>query len=170
MEIVYTLRIDAPYFKTLIDRYYRQRPMLLRLPARFGMLAIVVSCVYLWNKTVSAVMALGVSVVVAAVIFCGVALTKLAVLQRFKRRADFGTDVTVTLSTDGLTASSENLQGKWGWASYPRSVRYGDGILLLRAGVIRWLPDAAIVQGTAEQATALVISKTTLRRVATSRA
>lgn len=167
MDITYKLRVDAPYFRVLIDRYYRQRPVLLRPPARFALLAAVAIGLFLCNTSIPLKVALAISPVIAvALVVGGVVLTKQSLLRRFKRRADFGTEVTVTLLNDGLAASSQDQQGKWRWASYPRAVRYRDGILLLRAGVIRWLPDLAISAGTAEAATALVSSKTTLRRVA----
>jgi hypothetical protein len=164
--IVYELQVDAPYFRTLIDRYYRQRSLFFRLPTRFACLAMVLIGAYLWKSATPMPYAVAESAIFAlALVLVGVALTKLAILHRFKRRPDFGTRVTVTLLKDGLSASSQNLNGKWGWASYPRSVRYRDGILLLRAGVVRWLPDLSITHGTVGAATDLVASKTTLRRL-----
>ena len=108
--------------------------------------------------------AVGVAVIMAVVLTVGmVAVTKIGVLYRFKRRADFGAEVVVTVSEAGIASSGRHAQGSWGWQAYPRSVRYPDGILLLRRGVIRWLPDAALQNGTAADATALVKSKTVLK-------
>jgi hypothetical protein len=104
-------------------------------------------------------------VVVALLTASMVALTKISILYRFKRRADFGAEVIVTVAKDAITSSGRHAQGKWGWQAYPRSVRYPDGILLMRRGVIRWLPDAALQEGTPTDATALVQSKTVMKEV-----
>ena len=87
------------------------------------------------------------------------------IYQRFRYRADFGAEPTVTMSEEGLGASGPHVQGKWDWPAYPSAVRHPDGIMLLRRGVIRWLPDSALLVGTPEDATALVRSKSTLREL-----
>jgi hypothetical protein len=167
--ITYKFYMDAAYYRTVIDRYYRQRPVLLQLPVQFGFLAALVICVYLWN-TASSRAAAEIALLIGVLILVGgVRLTKLGILRRFKKHADFGSEATVILSSDGLAASGPNGQRHWAWSAYPRSVRYADGILLSRAGVIRWLPDLAIQQGTPDEATALVASKTALRRVGRQR-
>ena len=66
----------------------------------------------------------------ALAFFCGIAAMRWGIFQRFRYRADFGTDVTVTMSADGLVGSGRHVEGKWVWAAYPRAVRYLDGIML----------------------------------------
>jgi hypothetical protein len=162
--LVYKFRTDAVYYRTIIDRYYGQRPFLFRLPVQYGVVSLAIVGFSLWMKGSYSRTAIGVAVIVAVVLTAGmVALTKIGVLYRFKRRADFGAEAVVTVSEDGIASSGRHSQGSWGWQAYPRSVRYPDGILLLRRGVIRWLPDAALQNGTAEDATALVKSKTVLK-------
>lgn len=169
IALTYKFHMDAAYYRTVIDRYYRQRPVLLQLPVQFGFLAAVVICIYLWNAA-SLRAAGGVALLIGVLILIGgVQLTKLGILRRFKKHADFGSEATVILSGDGVAASGPNGQRKWAWSAYPRSVRYTDGILLLRAGVIRWLPDLAMKQGTPDEAIALVASKTSLRRIGRQR-
>jgi hypothetical protein len=68
------------------------------------------------------------------------------------------------VSSEGLFASGPHVQGKWNWPAYP-AVRYSDGILLLRCGVIRWLPDSALLVGTPTDATAVARSKSVLREL-----
>jgi hypothetical protein len=104
-------------------------------------------------------------VIAASVFFGGVAATKWGIYQRFRYRADFGATATVTMSEAGLDASGPHVQGKWDWAAYPSAVRYPDGIMLLRRGVIRWLPDSALLVGTPEEATALARSRSALREL-----
>lgn len=100
------------------------------------------------------------------VMFGLVALTKWSILRRYKGRADFGGEATITLSEDGIVGIGRYVEGKWQWGAYPRAVRFSDGILLLRTGVVRWLPDAAIQVGTVEDVTKLVGTKSALRIIA----
>jgi hypothetical protein len=46
--------------------------------------------------------------------------------------------------------------GRFPWTVYDRAVHFSDGILLIRKGGIRWLPDAALTEGTAGDAIAIV--------------
>jgi len=167
MEVTYKFRVDAAYYRTLIDRYYQQRPFPFRLPVQFGFLAFIVGGAFASVEDAPFGFKVAIAVIVAALVFFGgVALTKWGIYQRFRHRADFGTEATVTMSAVGLVASGLHVEGKWDWAAYPRAVRYSDGIMLLRRGVIRWLPDAALLIGTAEDATALARSKSVLRELA----
>jgi hypothetical protein len=47
--------------------------------------------------------------------------------------------------------------------TYARAVRFPDGILLLRKGAIRWLPDRSLETGSVDEAMTLVRSKLPLR-------
>ena len=162
--LVYKLRTDAAYYRTIIDRYYGQRPFLLRLPVQCGLVSLAVVGFVLWMRGSYSRTAVEVAAISAVLLMAGmVALRKIGILHRFKRRADFGAEAVVTVSEDGIASSGLHAQGRWGWQAYPRSVRYPDGILLLRRGVIRWLPDAALQEGTPAGATALVKSKTALK-------
>jgi cation transport ATPase len=167
MDVTYKFRADAAYYRTLIDRYYQQRPFLLSLMAQFGLLALIIAGAFLSTAVAPIGLKVGIALIIAALIFFGgVAFTKWGVYQRLKHRADFGMEATVTMSAGGLVASGPRFEGKWNWAAYPRAVRYSDGILLLRRGVIRWLPDSALVVGTPTDATALTRSKSALRELA----
>ncbi|SRR6266404_1726141 len=166
MEVTYNFSINEIYYRTLIDRYYRQRPFIFRLPIQFGILAVAGATAFglliiapLATRVVFAL------VIAASIFFGGVAVTKWGIFQRFRYRADFGAMASVTMSEAGLSASGPHVQGKWNWAAYPSAVRYPDGIMLLRRGVIRWLPDSALLVGTPEDATALARSRSALREL-----
>lgn len=164
LVLVYKFRADAAYYRTIIDRYYGQRPFLLRLPVQCGFVSLAVVGFFLWMKGSYSRTAVGVAVIAVVLLMAGMAaLRKIGILYRFKRRADFGAEALVTVSQDGIASSGHHAQGRWGWQAYPRSVRFPDGILLLRRGVIRWLPDAALQDGTPAEATALVRSKTAMK-------
>jgi hypothetical protein len=166
MDVTYKIHVDAVYYRTLIDRYYEQRPFGFRLPVQFGFLALVAAGLFFSAMDTSLGIKVAIAVIFAALIFFGgVAVTKWGIYQRFRYRADFGTDATVTISEMGLVADGRHVHGKWDWAAYPRAVRYPDGIMLSRRGVIRWLPDSAIVVGKPEDATALARSKSAIREL-----
>lgn len=162
--LIYQFRADAAYYRTIIDRYYGQRTFMLRLPVQYGIIALAILGIFLGTRRSPSRASVGIAVGAALLLTAGmVAATKIGILHRFKRRADFGAETTLTVSREEITSSGRHAQGRWGWQAYPRSVRYPDGILLLRRGVIRWLPDAALQQGTPADATALVKSRTVMR-------
>lgn len=164
MDIIYKFTVDATYYRTLIDRFYRQRPLPLRLTTQFGLIALIFGGAFLSFAVAPLKLKGAIALTIVALIFFGgVALAKWGIYRRLRRRADFGTEVMLTMSTGGLVGSGPKAEGKWTWASYPRAVRYADGIMLLRRGVIRWLPDSALVVGTPADATALARSKSALR-------
>lgn len=166
MQITYRFRYDADYIKVVIDRQYRQGPILLRLPVQFGILGAICAGMVIWllQPSVGNAVALSAGIILATMA-AGAFGTKLGLRLRFKGRSAFGSEQTVALSEEGLVAASLHAETKLAWASYPRSVRFPDGILLQHRGGIRWLPDSAIQSGTADEATTLVASKTELRRV-----
>jgi hypothetical protein len=167
MDITYKFSVDAVYYRTLIDRFYQQRPVPLRLTTQFGFLALILGGTFLSVVVAPLGFKVGITlIIVALVFFGGVALAKWCVYRRLRRRADFGTEVTLTMSAAGLVGSGPQAEGKWSWSAYPRAVRYSDGIMLLRRGVIRWLPDSALLVGTPEDATALTRSKSALHKLA----
>ena len=168
MSIEYHVKGDADYFRTVRDRYYRQRPFLLRLTSQFSILGacLILPWVYAWvtetpwKDGAKFGIPVGIGVAIGSLY-----LTKALILARLTGRGK-NSEGTVTLSEDGVTGRGQRGQTLQFWTSYPRAVRFFDGILLLRGGVIRWLPDSALRQGTAEEATALVAAKTQLRRIA----
>jgi hypothetical protein len=165
-RLVYKYRADAAYYRRVIGRYYRQRTFLLRLPMQYGVVSLSIVGAFLGFKGLWTRSALGIGMlVVVALTAALVALAKAGLLWRFKRRGDFGAETTVTVSKEAIVSSGRHAEGKWGWQAYPRSVRYADGILLMRRGVIRWLPDAALQEGTPGDATALVKSKTVMKEI-----
>jgi hypothetical protein len=167
MDVTYRHRVDVSFYRTLVDRYYRQRPLPLRPVVQFGVLALTVAALILGAAHERTPVIVGTSLGVAALIlFGGVYLTKLSIIQRFKSRADFGTEATIVLSEAGIASHGAHSEGKWAWAAYPRAVRFPDGILLLRRGVIRWLPNSGIQGGDANAAAALVARKTKMRNIA----
>lgn len=165
MNLTYRFAFDSKYCKTLIARFYRQRPLLIRLPVQFGIPILIIEAIWLFRHA----SAISVTSLAAAGVICiaGAALlaqaVKLAIFRKLKRNREFGVQVTVVLAGEGVTASSGHGERSLAWSGYPKAVRYADGILLMRGGSIRWLPDDALESGNAEEATSLVRSKSRLR-------
>ena len=165
MSITYRILANAAYYKTLMDRYDQQRPRHLRYSTQYGIAGLIFAAIWalmtrpLTQQVIFQSFAIG-----ALVAIGGAFITKIGIVWRFSRRADFGQEHEVVISEEGVAAVGTHVESKWSWPAYPRSVRFSDGILLMRKGVIRWLPDTAIVIGDATAATAMVESKTTLRR------
>jgi hypothetical protein len=167
MDVTYKIRADPAHYHALIDRYYRQRPFFLKLPVQFGLLAAFAAWAFITFIIAPIEIKVAIALIMGAlVIIGGVGFTKWAIYQRFLARAEFGAEMTVTMSERGLSASGPHAQSNWDWAAYPDAVRYPDGILLMRRGVIRWLPDSALVVGTPEDVIALARSKSVLRELA----
>ena len=167
MGITYKMRVDPDYFRTTIDRYYRQRPFVLWLPVQYGMLALFFLVAWFGLGKADTSWAQIATIVFASVI-CAVALvylTKWLILQRLSGHARLGEEFTIVVSPQGVSAAVDHVRSVWDWAAYPRSARFSDGILLLRKGVIRWLPDSAIQNGTPNEATDIVAANTSLRHI-----
>jgi len=169
MSVTYRYVGDDAYFKVLMARYYLQRNWAIRPIGQFTCLTIpfVLAFAYAWGS--NAPWLSGAAFALGAMIVCGVLgvlLIRIGVLARLRRSPAFGSAITATLSDEGVHFVAPRSQTRHEWPGYPRSVRYSDGILLLRPGVICWLPDVALIAGTADAATELIRSHTNFRVVA----
>ena len=170
MTITYKLLLDKAFYRTAVNRYNKQRSILRKLPVQF--LFVLLLSFYVWAyawKTSAEWLVIARWGLLYLVIFSvfWFFFSKWVIIRRFKRRADFNSEVTVSLSDHGISVRGRHAKNELQWAAYPRAVRFADGILLLRKRVIRWLPDSAIQEGTVQDALALVRSKTELRRIGT---
>jgi hypothetical protein len=81
-----------------------------------------------------------------------------------RRRSGFGSETSYSMAETGTTITGTR-QGTFTWSVYSRAVRFPDGILLVRKGAVRWLPDAALKSGAVEEAMALVSSQLPTRTI-----
>jgi len=166
MAFSYRFAADAAYYRIVIDRYYRQLPVVLWLPVQFSFLAAISIGGFAlvtdatWTSAPIALIA------GAAIVVGGTTLTKQGILLKYRIRPSFGKDSSFSVDGDGVVGLGTNSATPVPWNHYRRAVRYSDGILLLRPGAIRWLPDAALTEGTSSDITALVASKLPLRTIA----
>ena len=173
MAVTYTLVLDKSYYRTLLARYGKQRPSSRsRLPVRVFLLLAVLGGLWAYGYVSGAGWATLVGWVVAfmsVLSFVVLVFPKSVLLRQARNRPDFNTRGEVSLSDEGIFSIGSDQKVKWSWEAYPAAARFPDGILLMRRGAIRWLPDAALEQGTPREATELVQSKTHLRYVGRSR-
>jgi len=173
MAIRYAFVPDKSYYRTLLARYEKQRPSSRgRLPVRVFLLLVVLVGLWGYGYATGAGWADLVGCVVAfmsVLSFVALVFPKLVLLRQARNRPDFNTRGEVSLSEEGIFIAGPGQAVEWPWEAYPAAARFPDGILLMRKGAIRWLPDAALEQGTPREATELVQSKTQLRHVGRSR-
>lgn len=170
MALQYKYVFDAAYCKGVISHFYRQRPFYLRLHYQFAATALLIFLAWLSTQAARGRSSRGPFValcVTGAVIAIFTLLVRFAVMRKLRRSREFGKQVVIALSAEGLDASGSNGHSVVKWSAYPRSVRYSDGILLTRGGAIRWLPDSALEEGSVQEAIALVRAKTNLRSIGT---
>jgi YcxB-like protein len=164
----YRYLFNAAYCKTVISRFYRQRAFYLRLHYQFAAIALIL--LLAWSLTQAAAehssrapfIALCVT---GAAILGFMFLVRFAIMFKLRKSREFGKEVTIALTDEGLEASGSNGRSSVKWSAYPRSVRFSDGILLTRGGAIRWLPDSSLEEGDVQDVIALIRGKTTLRSI-----
>jgi len=178
MTYTYELRLDEPYFRTMIQRYYRQRPMLLRPLWQLALLGGLILAVSVWvpfeGSRVGFTLAL-------LVLYCVAAAVALAVLralafQTYRYSSYFGGTSLCQISGLGL-----HIAGAWpehtvDWAAFKSAVRFPDGMMLLRLVPERalgglkysacWLPDAALREANPSDVDRYVRTKVRVRDVA----
>ena len=164
MVIIYRWRYDATYYRAVIDRYYRQLPFVLHLPTQFILLWLLVVAMswYLTDiaRTELVIWALLIgAIAIPTLVF----LTKKAIFLKYRIRPSFDSEACYSLSDSGGTIQQHAGETRFPWSTYVRAVRFPDGILLLRKGAIRWLPDRSLETGSVDEAIALVRSKLLLR-------
>lgn len=166
MPVRYQYQCDAEYFRTVMDRQYRQGPWLLRPPVQFGVVGMACASFLVATTDISInAGAASFIVIVGLAVTIGVWATKEGLMMKFRNGPGFGSEVAVSLTDVGIEVDSGGSRTKLEWSTYPVTVRFADGILLKRARSVRWLPDSAITAGSAAEATDLIASKTSTRNI-----
>jgi len=166
MRAAYSIVFDKTYCQSVVARYNRQRFLLLRPHVLIPMQPLAVAVIWVavarnyeaWNLFFAGLMAF-------EMVFAGFQWFYLRhfPFRRLMRRA--GEAVRYMLTEDGLEVVGPLAEGKLQWAVYPKSVRYEDGVLLLRPGTICWLPDAALSGATVDEVVGFLQSKTSMRHM-----
>ncbi len=167
MTIDYRWRYDAGYYAAVVDRYYRQLPFVLHLPSQFTLLWLLGVLLFSWVTGESIKEFAGWALLIGAVaIPLLVVLTKLGIRLKYRLRArsGFGTETSYSMAETGVTITGTG-QGTFAWSVYSRAIRFSDGLLLMRKGAVRWLPDTALESGSVVEATSLVSSRLPMRLI-----
>lgn len=154
MEIKYAWHSDDRYYATVVKNQYRQLPLLLHLRSQAIICWIVLSGLTVlldWDDRSKWVF-LGLITAFACVF---PALVKHGIILKYKLRPTFGAETTFTMTDNEVVITGPGA-GHFPWTVYDRAVHFSDGILLVRKGGIRWLPDAALKEGTPGDAIAIV--------------
>jgi len=167
VTIDYRWRYDAGYYAAVVDRYYRQLPFVLHLPSQFTLLWLLGVLLFSWVTGESIKEFAGWALLIGAVaIPLLVVLTKLGIRLKYRLRArsGFGTETSYSMAETGVTITGTG-QGTFAWSVYSRAIRFSDGLLLMRKGAVRWLPDTALESGSVVEATSLVSSRLPMRLI-----
>lgn len=168
--INYRWRYDTRYYRAVIDRYDRQRPWVLHLSVQFAVL-------WLLLLGISAAVNRGINIRTMIWWVLGgcvgiplaISITKHGIMRKYRLRKSFGSEACYSMTQEGVAIHEASLNGSYPWSVYSRAIRFPDGLMLLRSGGIRWLPDESLSDGTASAATALVESHLPMRRLNRSR-
>jgi hypothetical protein len=154
MSVRYAWRSDDSYYATVVKNQYRQLPLLLRLRSQAVIFWIILSTfVLLSDLDLRAKWALFGLITAFACVFPF--LVKQGIMRKYRRRPTFGAETTFRMSDNEVVITGPGA-GKFPWTTYARAVHFTDGILLVRKGGIRWLPDSALTEGGPGDAIALV--------------
>ena len=166
MVIVYRWHYDTTYYRTVTDRYYRQLPFVLHLPTQFTLLWLLLIAVWWGNTDIGLTELVVWALPVGAIAIPALVLvTKKGIFLKYRFRPSFGSEACYSLSDSGGTIEQKSGAASFPWTMYRHAVRFSDGILLVRTGAIRWLPDESLETGSVDEATALVRSKLPLRLI-----
>ena len=170
MPATYRFVPNADYFFTRRRRFQQQGPFLLR-PSMRPLIAIaplLLGWLALWVFAPDVEAEVRSTFVgAAAFLVGGLAVIQVIFRWRIKANESKFKELTYTLSNEGVFVHDSLSESKLSWGAYPSTVRFADGILLVRTRFFSvWLPDAALQGATPQEVTALVQSKTQLRHVA----
>ena len=103
--------------------------------------------------------------IISAFAFIYAPLVKRGIILKYHLRPTFGAETTSRITDNEVVIRGPGA-GQFPWTAYSRAVRYSDGILLVRKGGIRWLPNAALKEGTPGDAIAIVRTRLPVRDLA----
>jgi hypothetical protein len=162
MEIRYEWHSDQRYYSTVVDRYYTQVPLFFRLRSQAIVIWIILTGPLLLIEDLDLRAKEIWVTLVTAFALAFTLLIRWGITLKYRLRRSFGSETTFTMNANEVVVTGVGA-GHFPWTVYRRAVRFSDGILLIRAGAIRWLPDTALTEGTASDALEIVRQKMPLR-------
>jgi hypothetical protein len=154
MGMQYAWNSDERYYATVVKNQYRQLPLLLHLRSQAIVMWIVLSGFTLFSDLDFRTKWVFLGFITAlACIFPP--LVKRGIILKYRLRPTFGAKTTFSMGENEVVITGPDA-GQFPWTVYDRAVHFSDGILLVRKGGIRWLPDSALTEGTPGEAIEIV--------------
>jgi len=164
MGILYSWHTNDQYFATVVKNQYRQLPFFLHLRSQAIMMWIVLSAITLsagLDARPKWILLAGFTIFSCAFPY----LVKRGIIFKYSLRPTYGAETTFRMATHDVVITGPGA-GRFPWTVYDRAVHFSDGILLVKRGGIRWLPDAALQEGTPDDAIAMVRNHLPVREIA----
>lgn len=170
-EFVYEITFDEPYIRTMIERYLQQLPIGGSIKGGLVLLAGAAAVFWIIDP-------FGGDAALIASLILFVGFPALFVAHRMSRRlmfSDFGyashmgKNSAYRLSTAGLEVEGHRPWHRVLWPDLIKwpdlwiATRFTDGFFLFGGGAMAWLPDAALVDATPEQAGCFISERMRLR-------
>lgn len=162
MAIRYAWHGDRRYYLTVVDRYYTQVPLFFQLRSQAIVIWIILTGPVLLIEDLELQAKAIWLTLTTAFAFAFTRVIRWGITLKYRLRRSFGSETTFTMDANEVVVTGVGA-GHFPWTVYRRAVRFSDGILLTRAGAIRWLPDIALTEGTASDALEIVRQKMPLR-------
>lgn len=154
MDVQYAWQSDDRYYATVVKHQYRQLPSLLRLRSQAIIIWILLSSISLSSDLEFRTKLVFLAIITAFA--CAFPpLVKRLIIFKYRLRPTFGAETTFRMLDNEVVITGPGA-GRFLWTVYRRAVHFSDGILLVRKGGIRWLPDSALTEGTPGDAIAIV--------------
>jgi len=158
--IRYKLRYSEQYITESWNRYRRTGAsrwarLLLKAFCLVGSASLFAFCVYSQLYAVSVIFLL-----LMALVLAGPRFDYWLGMRRLRKSPFFGTEITIELTPDEISMTSEHSHSVLAWSAFTSARRMPDGFLLMSGqSEKQWWPDSAIVAGSIAEAEALIDEK-----------
>ena len=168
MNIIYSYKVDEAYCRTFYTRKIGRRLWFYRPSIQVPLLLVIgVGGWFLLSDLDDPFIRTAFLALLALAFFSSILAPKLlqrAMFRQLRKGPEFGSEVTVEVSEQGLKSSGPLSQGSIDWKAFTGAVRHPDGIMLSRSGAVLWLPDAALQGSTTDDVISLFDAKIDLQR------
>jgi hypothetical protein len=153
MAVTYLLRFDDSYG---VESLKRHRAIVMSRWARWPLkilCALGMTALAALGLTIKSYVVFGTAIGFLALLLFAPQLDYLIVRRRYRKHAQYGSDVNVELSEDGLKVASRDSDSNLRWSSFTSAAGFEDGLILyLAPWHYVWLPDSGVQSGDPAQA------------------
>lgn len=160
VAVTYSLRFDDDYgveslkkHRAIVKSRWARWP--LKLLCALGMVALAAL-----GLAIRAYVVFGIAVGFLALVFYAPYIDYFVVRRRYRKHAQYGSQISVELAEDGLKFTSRDSDSNLRWSSFASAAGFADGLILyLAPWHYVWLPDSGVQSGDAAQARAIARAK-----------